>query len=53
MARTILFLPLGRTTFVGGIALYGTESIEGAVGSGTVVLGLVERCQPLRNTGRR
>jgi REP element-mobilizing transposase RayT len=40
MARTILFLPLGRPTCVGGIALYGTESVEGALGSGTVGPGL-------------
>ena len=53
MARTILFLSLGRTAFVGGIALYGAESVESPFGCDAGVLVLVERCQPLRNKSRR
>jgi hypothetical protein len=49
MARTILFLPLGRTAFVGGTALHGAESVESRFGFQAGVLVMVERCQPLRN----
>src|ERR1700761_4556872 len=44
VARTILFLPFGRTEFVGSIALHRTESIESRFGREAGVLVLVERC---------
>ena len=46
-------MSLGRTAFVGGIALHGAESVEGPFGCEAGVLVLVERSQPLRNKSGR
>jgi hypothetical protein len=46
-------MSLGRTAFVGGIALHGAESVESPFCCEAGVPVLVERCQPLRNKNRR
>jgi hypothetical protein len=46
-------MSLGRTAFMGGIALHGAESVESPFGCEAGVLALVERSQPLRNKSRR
>jgi hypothetical protein len=52
VARTLLFLSIGRRASVGSVALCGVEPGAGRLGDRSGSVDVVKRSGPLRNGGR-